>query len=115
VLIVEDDPDQLAVRSMLFTRQGLTSLSASGAQAALQLAAAERPHCALLDLRLPSEEAGLRLIRGLKGLDPAMKIVVLTGRTASLKAAPELAMVEAVFEKGSPTALRVDTILNLCR
>jgi two-component system, OmpR family, response regulator len=116
VLIVEDDPDQLMIRSLLIAHRGLTSLQANGPQAALQMATAERPACAVMDLRMPDEKAGLQLIRELKALDPALKIVVLTGqKSAAFKALPEFLMVEAVFEKGSPTGPLFETIRRLCQ
>ena len=115
VLIVDDEPDQLTLRSMLVARQGLTSLSADGPVTALKLAEAERPHCTVMDLRLPTIQSGLRLIRDLRDLDPTMKIVVLTGGTVAMEKAPEMAMVEAVLEKGAPSKKLLDTIRGLCR
>jgi two-component system, response regulator RegA len=115
VLIVDDEPEQLTVRSMLIAHQGLTSLPAEGPAAALELAEAERPNCAVMDLRLPTIQSGLRLIRDLRKLDPALKIVVLTGQATALEAAPEMAMVAAVLEKGGSSRILLETIQSLCQ
>ncbi|HEX4771770.1 MAG TPA: response regulator [Bryobacteraceae bacterium] len=115
VLIVDDEPEQLTLRCMLIARQGLTSLPAEGPRAALALAEAERPNCALMDLRLPTVQSGLRLIRDLRRLDPAMKIVVLTGQAMALETAPEMAMVAAVFEKGGSSKKLLEAIRTLCQ
>lgn len=115
VLVVDDEPEQLSIRSMLITRQGLTSLPAAGPKTALELAEAERPNCAVMDLRLPTIQSGLRLIRDLRKLDPALKIVVLTGQAAALEAAPEMAMVAAVLEKGGSSKILLETIRSLCQ
>jgi CheY-like chemotaxis protein len=115
VLIVDDEPEQLTVRCMLIARQGLTSLAAEGPKAALALAEAERPICAVMDLRLPTVQSGLRLIRDLRKIDPAMKIVVLTGQAMALETAAEMAMVAAVLEKGGSSKKLLETIQRLCQ
>jgi CheY-like chemotaxis protein len=114
VLLIDDEPEQLSIRSMLVAHQGLTSLAAEGPKSALELAEAERPSCAVMDLRLPTIQSGLRLIRDLRRVDPEIKIVVLTGQTAGLETAPEMAMVEAVLEKGGPSKKLIETIQSLC-
>ncbi len=42
-------------------RSGLETLEAADAASALQLAAACKPECAVVDLRLPTEKLGLRV------------------------------------------------------
>jgi two-component system response regulator RegA len=78
LLIVEDD-DALRERlTRAFEDRGLDVRAASNARDAEAVAEAEPPELALLDLRVGSDY-GLDLIPLLKRLDPATRIVVLTG------------------------------------
>ena len=111
VLIAEDDQDQLELRSLLLSQSGFEAIPARDSAAALRAAADQKPECAVVDLRLPAEEHGLGLIRALKALDAAMRIVVLTGiNTTRFKHLPENALVDQVIEKGSSSAQLVATI-----
>jgi DNA-binding response OmpR family regulator len=74
VLLVEDDPDQLHIRQLVFERSGYTVRTAQNANDALALAAG--CDVVLMDLRLPQLEDGLRLIQSLQG---SARIIVLTG------------------------------------
>jgi len=100
VLIADDDDDQLAVRGALLRRSGFGTLEASDVPAALQIAERENPSCALIDLCLPTEQDGLRLIREMRQRYPAMPVFVLTGRSVN-KDIPELQSVDGIFVKGS--------------
>jgi uncharacterized protein len=105
ILIAEDDKDQLALRSRLLSSSGYETIAVSTSAAALHEAAAQRPECALVDLKLPTEALGLSLIRSLKKLDGAMRIFVLTGGDPQrINALPEKNLVEEVFVKGTSTA-----------
>jgi DNA-binding response OmpR family regulator len=111
VLIAEDDPDQLELRSLLLSQSGFEAIPARDSAAALRAAAHHKPECAVVDLRLPAEEQGLGLIRALKALDAAMRIIVLTGMDgARLKRLPESALVDEVIVKGSSSVQLVETI-----
>ncbi len=104
VLLADDDEDQLAVREMLLSRFGFKTLTALDSKAALRLAIASRPACAIVDLRLPTEDSGLRLIRGLKQIDSQIRILVLTGgRPEWLLNKPERSLIEHVLRKGEPS------------
>jgi len=100
VLIADDDGDQLAARGALLRHSGFQTIEASDASAALRMAEAEKPSCALIDLCLPTEQDGLALIRQMKQRYPAMPVFVLTGRVGN-KDAPELRTVDGIFMKGS--------------
>ena len=100
VLIAEDDEDQLAIRSALLRRSGFGTLEASNVPAALEIVEREKPSCALIDLCLPTEQDGLRLIREMKQRYPAMPVFVLTGHSVN-KDTPELQGVNGIFVKGS--------------
>jgi DNA-binding response OmpR family regulator len=105
ILIADDDKDQLELRSLLFSKSGYQTIAVTTARAALREAKAQRPECALVDLKFPTEVVGLRLIRALKELDAAMRVFVLTGGDPQrINTLPEKKLVEQVFVKGSSTA-----------
>jgi DNA-binding response OmpR family regulator len=111
VLIAEDDPDQLELRTLLLSRSGFEAIPVGDSATALRAAAAKKPDCAVVDLRFPAEEHGLGLIRELKRLDAAMRIIVLTGANAErFKRLPEKALVDEVIVKGSSSSRLIETI-----
>ena len=114
VLLVDDDEDQIMVRSLLLERHGFPTAFAGDLISALQLAETQKPHCAIVDLRLPTEEIGLRLIRELKGLDAGIRIIVLTGANPrALETQPEARLVDRVFLKPSPSAVLIEHLKAL--
>lgn len=116
VLIVDDDQDQLALRGMLLRQGGLETVEASDAGTALRLATAERPECAVVDLRLPTQEIGLRLIRELKALDASLHILVLTGGDVRrLAGLPENKLIDEILLKGSGSAYLIETVKAISR
>lgn len=103
VLIAEDDLDQLELRSRLLSKSGFETIGASNGPAAVQAAKRARPECAVIDLRLPTEELGLWLVRALKELNEAIRVFVLTGADPTrLNNLPEKHLIEEVIQKGSP-------------
>lgn len=105
VLVVEDDPDQLFVRGLLLRQNGFEVIEASNPFSALTAAADGKPQCAVIDIRLPSEELGLELIEDLKALDPAIHIFVLTGGDPSrLWGRLGKKLVDALLVKGASSA-----------
>lgn len=78
VLIVEDDPDMSRVLTHLFRRRGYQAVSTRDVHAALATATRSAPDAVVLDLRLAAD-SGLSLIRPMRAINPAMKILVLTG------------------------------------
>jgi uncharacterized protein (TIGR00251 family) len=105
ILIADDDKDQLELRSLLFSRSGYHTIAVTTSAAALKEAKAQRPQCAVVDLKLPTEESGLGLIRALKEFDAAMHVFVLTGGDPRrMNGLPERKLVEEVIVKGSSTA-----------
>ncbi|HSU33259.1 MAG TPA: response regulator [Bryobacteraceae bacterium] len=114
VLLVDDDQDQITIRSLLLERHGFVTAFAGDRVSALQLAEAQKPHCAIVDLRLPTEEAGLRLIRELKELDANIRIIVLTGANPRcLDTQPEARLVDRVLLKPSSSALLIEHLKML--
>ena len=111
ILVAEDDPDQLELRSLLLSQSGFETIPARDSATALQAAATQKPDCAVVDLRFPGEEHGLELIRELKRLNASMRIIVLTGMNAArLERLPENALVDEVIEKGASSPRLVETI-----
>ena len=106
VLVVEDEPDQLTIRSLLLRQSGFTVVEAESDRAAMAAVELQLIDCAVVDLRLPTERDGCRLIRYLKESNPDIAIVILTGslRTGAVGRWPEMALVERVFGKGESAA-----------
>jgi two-component system, response regulator RegA len=78
ILIVDDDAiyrDRL-LRAMV--NRGLEAYGASNPAEALARAREVRPKMAVVDLRMPGGN-GIDLVRDLVTLDPAMKVILLTG------------------------------------
>jgi DNA-binding NtrC family response regulator len=101
VLVVDDDPDQVIVRCMVLSHHGFETRRAGDVESALQAARDEAPEIAVVDLGIPTERDGLRLIGELKTAHPTISIVVLTGSSiARLAVKPELRDVAALIEKG---------------
>ncbi len=78
LLLVDDDRVLRERLGRAFRDRGFDVHTAADADAALAVARAESPELAVVDLRMPGR-SGLDLVRDLKALDPATKVVVLTG------------------------------------
>ena len=78
MLLVDDDEvfRQRLARAM--EQRGFEVRTAASADDAVRLAREESPELAVVDLRMPGR-SGLELVRDLKDVDPATKVVVLTG------------------------------------
>lgn len=116
VLLADDDRDQLSLRSMLVARSGFDTLEAADHDSALHIAAAEKPECAVVDLRFPTEDAGLRLIRDLKQLNADIHLFVLTGADPErFRARPERRLVDQVIVKGGSSAQLLQQLRSLAK
>lgn len=90
---------------MLLAERGFDTVEASDCDSAIRMATAERPQCAVIDLRFPTEELGLRTVRELKKLDPNMHVLLLTGgHVDRLARRPEAALVDRILVKGNCSA-----------
>ena len=78
ILIVDDDERfrERLVRAL--AARGFEARGAGDAEEALRLAQRDSPELAVVDLRMPGR-SGLELVRDLRALDPATRVVVLTG------------------------------------
>ena len=115
ILIVDDDEDQLAVRQLLLQARGFRTIVAHDAASALALAQGQQPDCALLDLHLPTEAAGLSLLRSLQALPVPPRVVILTGRNVQrLSAQQDLSSVDAIVEKGCSSNILLQVLHEVC-
>jgi two-component system cell cycle response regulator DivK len=80
VLVIEDNPANMKLASMLLTNAGHTVLGAVDAESGLALARAERPDLVLMDIQLPGME-GLAATAILKQ-DPATAGIPVIALTA---------------------------------
>jgi CheY-like chemotaxis protein len=85
VLIVENDPDQLAIRRLI--------VEAAGHEVV------DGPECdvVLMDLRIPTAADGRALIRRMKAA--GRRVVVLTGDAGELRGQEEGRLADVVLEK----------------
>lgn len=78
-ILVVDDDDTLRERLARALRErGHPVRTAGEFEQAMALAKEESPELAVIDLKMPGK-SGLELLRALKQVDPATKVVVLTG------------------------------------
>jgi two-component system response regulator RegA len=78
MLVVDDDAPFRTRLVRAFVERGFDAAGAGDYDQALAAARADSPELALVDLRLPGR-SGLDLVRDLKAIDQATRIVVLTG------------------------------------
>jgi CheY-like chemotaxis protein len=80
VLLVEDDPSQMRVREMLLRNAGIPATFACDADEAIARLSSQAGNigAVVTDHRLPGR-SGAELVRELRGIDPSIPILVLTG------------------------------------
>lgn len=78
LLLVDDDAPLRNRLARAMTERGFEVRTADGYDAAMEAARAESPEHALVDLKMPGR-SGLELVRDLLALDPATRVIVLTG------------------------------------
>ena len=78
VLVLDDDEPLRQRLARALTARGFDVRAAASGEAALALARLDSPEYAVLDLRL-DDLSGLDVLRGLRTIDAATRIVVLTG------------------------------------
>ncbi len=77
-LIVDDDERFRERLARAFAARGFDVRAAASAAEALELARAESPECAVIDLKMPGTD-GLSLLAELKKIDETTRVVILTG------------------------------------
>jgi two-component system response regulator RegA len=78
MLVVDDNSVLNRQLARAFERRGFQVRTAADFDEAVAKATAESPEMAVVDLRMPGG-SGLELLQKLKSIDPATKVVVLTG------------------------------------
>lgn len=78
VLVVDDDDAYRARLVKAFEARGWEARGARSAAEAAEMARSESPEHAVVDLRMPGG-SGIDLVRALVEIDPATRVVVLTG------------------------------------
>ena len=78
ILLVDDDERLRSRMARAFEERGYEAQQAEGYEGAIAIAQRESPEYAVVDLRMPGK-SGLEVVRELHGIDPATRIVVLTG------------------------------------
>jgi CheY-like chemotaxis protein len=119
VLIVDDDPDILALHGIAFELRGWSVTRASSVSSALGLAARRVPDVLITDLAMPGSD-GLDLatrLRALVGNRP-LPILLVTGQLLSLRRAdtlpPHLSVCQVLVKPVDPDDL-VDVATGLVR
>lgn len=100
LLLVDDDATFCDVMARALRRRGFEVTLAHDVEQALRIAEQEPPEYAVVDLRMPGE-SGLLLVRRLHALEPATRIVVLTGY-ASISTAVEAIKLGATHYLAKP-------------
>jgi len=80
ILIIDDDPDNISIISLIVEDNGYTSISAKDGKEGLQLAKKEKPDLITLDLIMP-EKSGIMMFQELKK-DPELcdiPVVIVSG------------------------------------
>jgi FixJ family two-component response regulator len=77
VLVVDDEPSNVASLEKIFQREGMRVLTADSAKTALDLARAHRVQVVLTDLMMPGV-SGIELLRALKQASPDTEVVMMT-------------------------------------
>ncbi len=108
VLLVDDAFEQLSLRRLILEHEGFSVATAGSASEAI----AQFGECdtVVIDLRIPTLQDGLSLIRALHERAPATPLIVLAGFPEELKGRPEHAMVRHVLRKGNPTRVLIDLL-----
>jgi two-component system, response regulator RegA len=78
LMVVDDDQILRERLARAFARRGFEVRTADSADAAAALAREDSPEMAIVDLKMPGR-SGLELVRDLRGIDEATRVVVLTG------------------------------------
>src|SRR5271154_5950064 len=77
VLVVDDEPSNLASIEKIFQRDGMRVLTADGAKAALETVRRHRVQVVLTDLMMPGI-SGLELLRAIKQISADTEVVMMT-------------------------------------
>lgn len=112
ILVVEDNPDQLEIRTLLLENAGYEVRGARSPEEAITMLEPP-PAAAIVDLSIPNPAQGRSLVRELNSRIPETPIAVLTGWGDEIRKYPEQQYVTAVLEKPCPTRKLLETLTRL--
>ena len=95
LLIIDDEPNLLYSMTKALTRESLEIVTAGTAAEGIALARAERPHAAILDVKLPDGN-GLDVFNEIRKINPGLPVIIITA-FASMETAVE-AMKRGAYE-----------------
>lgn len=78
VLIIDDERPTLNMFELFLKAYGYDVLTAENGQAGLELFQKERPGIVFTDVKMPGM-GGLEVVKRLKGIDPGVQVIVMTG------------------------------------
>ena len=77
LLVVDDEPSNVASLQKIFQREGMRTFVAENAKGALEIVRRHRVHVVLTDLMMPGTN-GVELLRALKEISPDTEVVLMT-------------------------------------
>lgn len=95
LLIIDDEPNLLYSMTKALARESLEIVTAGTAAEGIALARAERPHAAILDVKLPDGN-GLDVFNEIRAINPGLPVIIVTA-FASMETAVE-AMKRGAYE-----------------
>jgi two-component system response regulator RegA len=101
LLLVDEDENYAAALSRSLALRGFAIRVARSVGEAIGAASSRPPQYAVVDLKLP-DGSGLKLVSGLRALDPRTRVVVLTGH-GSIPSAVEAIKLGATYYLTKPT------------
>lgn len=106
LLVVDDDPVICRLLTTIFVREGFEVLAAEDGAEGIALATAQEPDIVILDLELPKLD-GVQVLERLKGLNPGLPVVMVTGRddVKSAVRAMQLGAFDYVTKPFDPTEI----------
>src|SRR5436305_15349620 len=100
VLLVDDNRDGLLVRKAILEEQGFVITTALSAEEALELFAKGKFEMLVTDFKMPKMN-GIELIRRIRPLDQAVRVVLVSGFVEALGLDEKSTGADAVVNKGA--------------
>ena len=78
LLLVDDEERFLETTCKLLVKKGISTLTATGAESAMEVIRENRPHVVILDVKMPGMD-GIATLRAIKRDYPMTEVIMLTG------------------------------------